>query len=205
METDVAFVDTATAPNTTATQTPCFSSLDDQVESIKPDRKRKEPPSSSKVLKSILRPKSEQVSSAHSTQRGSGQKIRQKRAVKFSLDDKEDEVRKWSGKRLRCLALDLDRWDSLPYMAMRTINKQKTRQTKRLKFCHSFDDLKAEKTTRAEVNTEASLKLDHSDQKGMCIYNQFFSSIPMKRTIDFQLSKIELHGRMSHEFDSPAQ
>lgn len=179
METDVAPVDAATtAPNESPTQTPSSSSREDHVECKKTDRKRKEPAPSSRVLKSILRQRSELASSAHSTQKGSGQKTRQKRVVKFSLDDKEDEIRKWNGKRLRCLALDLDRWDCLPYRAMRTINKQKTRQTKRLKFCHSFDDLKAERSSRLEVKSEGSLKLDHSDQKGMYICDCLFVVVP---------------------------
>lgn len=167
METDDAPVGTATAAHITAKPSACFSSLEDKVEALKLDRRRRESASCSRVLKGILRPRSEQGSGPHPYRASSGQKFKQKRAVTFTLDDKEDEARTWNGKRLRCLALDLDRWDSLPYMALRTLNKQKTRQTKRLKVCHSNDDQKAEQSPGVEVDKEASLKTPRSDQKGI--------------------------------------
>ncbi|KAL8609045.1 hypothetical protein ACOMHN_065271 [Nucella lapillus] len=83
------------------------------------------------------------------------------------MEERAEDNHQWSDKRLRYLALDLDRWDNLPHSALRTINKQKTRHTKRLKCCHSTDDLDHGRVPRPQMDDGASLKCFHTVKKDL--------------------------------------
>ncbi|KAK7110745.1 uncharacterized protein [Littorina saxatilis] len=153
MEIDVASAATTTTPHNSTTSL-AHPHSQSQGHTLRQDRKRKEPGSSSHTLKSILRQRSELTSSKSA--RSCAQKARQRRSVKFFIEDKREEVSRWSGQRLRYLALDLDMWDSLPYAAMRSVNKQKTRHTKHVKLDHGRSV--EEKSSSLELDSQPSWK-----------------------------------------------
>nr|KAG5714318.1 hypothetical protein BaRGS_018535 [Batillaria attramentaria] len=116
------------------------------------------PATSSKSLKSILRSNRAEPTSSSSTSlksilrsargefrpgspynpRHLAHKIKRKR-VQFLLQNTEEKLEKWNGKKLRALALDLDRREAYPGLSLRFLNRQKIRRIRRFDQYNRLD------------------------------------------------------------------